>query len=145
MKKDINIGHQGFTLIEVLIAMVILAIGMLSLISMQVTGIKGNATANQISTASNFSADHIENIFDQDWTALDIQDDKAPSGVAGLNEKTVATADGSLLTPDGLYTVYWNVSDDTPMRDIKTIRVIIVRNDNSLNPVVINYVKSKQI
>lgn len=138
-------NNKGFTIIEVLIAMVILGIGLLSLATMQVTGIKGNATANRITTGSSFSADRIEKLFALDWTHADLADDKAPNGTAGLNA-TGASADGSAVTSDGLYTIYWNVADNTPMPDIKKIRIIITRNQgSSTNPVIMDYLKPKQI
>lgn len=145
MTSKLILDNKGFTIIEVLIAMVILAIGLLSLVTMQITGIKGNATANRITEESSFSADRIEKLFALDWTHADLADDKAPNGTAGLNQ-TGATADGSVTTADGIYTIYWNVAENTPLPDIKKIRVIIMRNQGSAaNPVIMDYLKSKQI
>lgn len=145
MTTKLILQNKGFTIIEVLIAMFILAVGLLSLVTMQVTGIKGNATANRISKGSSFSAERIEKLFALDWTHADLADDQAPTGTAGLNE-TGATADGSVVTADGVYTIYWNVADNTPMPDTKKIRVIVKRNQGSTtNPVIMDYLKSKQI
>ena len=44
-------NQEGFTLIEILIAVTIFAIGMLAVGSMQVSGIRGNATAQGITGA----------------------------------------------------------------------------------------------
>lgn len=143
--KQQTLGQQGFTLIEVLVAIVILSIGILSLITMQITGIKGNATANQITTASSWSADRIEKLFSLDWTHPDLTDDTAPNGVPGLNE-TGATADGSATSPDTFYTIYWNIADNTPMPDTKKIRVIILRSqDGGRKRVVMDYLRPKNI
>jgi prepilin-type N-terminal cleavage/methylation domain-containing protein len=143
--RSIRPDDGGFTLIEVLIAIFILAVGLLSLITMQITGIKGNATASRISEASGFSADRIEELFTLDWDHADLTDDTAPNGSAGLDE-TGATADGSMVSPDGLYTIYWNIADDTPMPDTKKIRVIIIQNQiSSAAPVIMDYLKTKQI
>lgn len=139
------LNNQAFTILEVLIAMAVLAIGLLSLVTMQVTAIKGNAIANRITEESSFCADQIEKLLALDWNHADLVDDKAPNGIAGLNARD-ATADGSLVTPDGIYTIYWNVADNTPMPDTKKIRVIIARNNNAgTNPVIMDYLKSKQI
>ena len=51
-------GEQGFTLVEVLAALTIFAIGLLALAGMQITGITGNTTAQSI-TAKNALADGV--------------------------------------------------------------------------------------
>ena len=63
MMKTNTLNQQGFSLIEVLVAIVILAVGLMSLISMQVTGIKGNAKASNITVASGYGADRLEKLF----------------------------------------------------------------------------------
>ena len=117
----------------------------MSLITMQVTGIKGNAKASHITVASNWGADRLEKLFALDYTDDDLKDDTAPIGLAGLDE-TGATADGSATSPDGFYTIYWNIADNTPMPDTKTIRVIILRQDEGVTrSVTMDYKKVKNI
>jgi type IV pilus assembly protein PilV len=43
-----KINNDGFTLIEVMIALTIFAVGLLALADMQITGIKGNSTAQSL-------------------------------------------------------------------------------------------------
>lgn len=43
-----KINNDGFTLIEVMIALVILTVGLLALAGMQLTGIQGNSTAQSL-------------------------------------------------------------------------------------------------
>jgi type IV pilus assembly protein PilV len=127
--KNSNIsGQQGFSLIEVLIAMVILGIGLLTLITMQTTGIMGNAKANNITVASDWGVDRMEQIFALDYDDDELKDDVNPTGAAGLDE-TGATADGTDTSPDGNYTISWNIADEDMMPNTKTIRVIIERSD----------------
>jgi type IV pilus assembly protein PilV len=45
-------GREGFTLLEVLIAVSIFAIGILAVASMQLTSIQGNAFGNEMTTAT---------------------------------------------------------------------------------------------
>ncbi len=59
---------KGFTLIEVLMAMVVLAVGTITLYTMQTVSIKGNAKANSISMASNATRDTIENVMNQSYS-----------------------------------------------------------------------------
>ena len=70
-------------------------------------------------------------------------DDVAPNGAAGLDE-TGATADGSDVSPDGFYTIYWNVADELVLPHTKTIRVIILRQDEGVTrSVTMNYLKAE--
>jgi prepilin-type N-terminal cleavage/methylation domain-containing protein len=136
-------GHEGFTLIEALVAMFILVVGILAMYTLHVTSIKGNATANQITTASEWGSGRIEQIFGMDYGDAALEDRPPSDGLAGL-DKTDATADHTATSPDGFYTLYWNIADDEPLPNLKTIRVIIHRNDRGqTKSVVMNYIKSR--
>lgn len=53
---------QGYSLIEVLIASVVLAIGLLGVAGMQVTAIKGNSYGHGVTQATFFAQDMIEQL-----------------------------------------------------------------------------------
>lgn len=115
--------EDGFTLIEVLIAMVILSIGIIALTSMQTTGIKGNATANILTTSGTWAADTVEQVFAMEYDSL---------------------ADGNKTSADGKYTITWDVTDDTPMPDTKTLEITVTSQDGwQQRSVVVNYIKAK--
>lgn len=98
-------GSAGFTLLEVLIAMFILAFGLLAIAQMQVTAIRGNAFSNRTTTALTLAQDKIEELsglsFDNHQLAAgdhpagaDPNPDLSPytrrwNIVNGLNTKTV--------------------------------------------------------
>lgn len=119
----------GFTLIEALVAIVILVIGVLATYTMQSTSIKGNANAIALTGAANWATNQIEHLLALDYDHGDLDDDNG-DGSTGLDE--VAAADGNAQSPDGRYTIYWNVAEDIltslPNPTVKAIRVIVVHN-----------------
>lgn len=161
-----NIQSQiGFTLIEVIIAIAILSIGIFTLLTMQTTSIKGNATSNAISQATAFGADEIEQILSKDFKDSMLLDTDGDD-ITGLNDSEccndgndpsgalvsgcTAKAD-SCLQKDN-YFVYINIAKDKPLTlvtedSIKTIRVIVNRTDiNGVNrTVVFNYFRSRYL
>jgi len=151
-----KISHQkeaGFTLIEVIIALAILTIGILSVNAMQITAINGNATASRLTIASTWAGDQVERLMALDYDDIALTDQQSEGdtgyGQGGLNEKTDATADGKAVSPDGQYTLYWNVADfltpdptNPDASTVKAVRVIVLRQDRSMQKeVVVNYYK----
>ncbi len=72
---------QGFTLIEALVAIVVLTIGILAVYSMQIASVKGNATASRLTSASSLAADRVERIL-----VLDYEDDVVDEDNDGTNQ-----------------------------------------------------------
>ncbi len=63
-------NNRGFTMIEVLVAMVVLAIGLLGMAAMTVLVARGNRGASDLTSATNISQLKIESLKDIDWTTL---------------------------------------------------------------------------
>ena len=55
-------GQSGFTLIESMVAAVILSVGLLALSGMQAMSLKKNVSANELTRVSNLAADMVERI-----------------------------------------------------------------------------------
>ncbi len=169
MKKKTGICfvQDGFTLIEAVIALIVLSVGVLSLQRMQLTTIRGNGDAQSITAASTLAADRVEKL-----TALPYADaslvDRNGDGAGGLDNTTNAT--GTKVTADFLstvnasgnevitnsggtvpantskFSVYWNVADNSAVPGTKTIRVITVWGEGaSKKTVVVNHVKANNI
>ena len=64
-------GEEGFSLIEVLVALAILAVGLLSLALLQVTAIKGNAGASKSTIATDLAQAKLELFRRDTWSAID--------------------------------------------------------------------------
>lgn len=138
--------QEGFTLIEVLIAIFLLTIGILAAGSMQISSLGGNSLANRVTEASTWAGDTIETLmarpYDQITTHTDLLDDNG-NGVAGLNDTDTlgSLADGGPIV-HGDFTVFWNVADNDPIINCKHIRVIVRRSDKGfMKNVAVDYIK----
>lgn len=197
MKDTINsktTHNQGFTLIEVLVAIVVLTIGILSLYAMQVSAINSNVTADIMTHNSNWASDRIEILLNRaydcnpfsvnchdlddvngDGTNQDADnngiDDSGGNSINyiggiidnaggnfGLNDGLLfnpagfligvnpALADARITSPDGQFTILWNVAVDTPVPHSKTIRVIVTSQDRGVTKAVpMTYIKADKI
>ena len=146
-------NQSGFTLLEVLIALVIFAVGILGVASMQISSIKGNSKGRQISEATNSGADQIEQFLsldyydplleddDSDGTNQDANNDGIDDDGGNFGLDDLANPDGSDdLDNDGTDDIFWNIAVDHPLPDTKTIRVI-VDSPLEINDIPITFVK----
>ena len=142
MKQSLpTINDAGFTLIEVLIAMFVLTIGIFSLFSMQTTSTISNIMASNMTVATNWGMDSIEEIIEMDYDDLD---DTNGDGTAGLDE--IVAPDDQSTSPDDMYTIYLNVAEDSPIEGCKTLRIHIQDNNQQMkNVITYQYIKEKSI
>ena len=98
--------QKGFTLIEVLIAMTVFAVGILAVMSMITTAIGGNAKAVAITDATMLSSDVMEEIMALPYDSTDLDAGSHTGSSAG-------------------YTVTWDVSVDDPISNVKQIDLAI--------------------
>ncbi len=134
-KKKIN-DSKGFTLLEVLIALAIFAIGILGVAKMQLSGISGNASSRGWTEAATIGQQQMEMLMSlpyNDPLLLDTQNDGTSQdadndgidddgGNFGLDE--IAAPDQS-ATVDTVYNLFWNIAVDEPVTDTKKIRLIV--------------------
>ena len=101
-------GDQGFTIIEVLIAMLVLATGILGAAVLQISSIRGNSSALEMNEAGALNGASLEALLAETYTAGGLTSaqlsavmgipavtltDSDGDGQAGLDDNTAATAD----------------------------------------------------
>jgi type IV pilus assembly protein PilV len=101
---------NGFTLIEILIATVIITIASLGVASLTVGVIRGNAFSKRVTTATTLAQDRLEEIKRLGYT-------KAGMAVGTEDYGTIANFSG--------YKRVITVANDTPASKMKTINVIV--------------------
>ena len=103
--ETMNTNNKGFTLIEVLIAIVILSIGLLGMASLTVGIIKGNKFSNNLTTATTLGQDKME--------------DMRRTGYSSVASETKAV----LPSPDDEYKREVSVTNDSPASGMRTVVV----------------------
>jgi type IV pilus assembly protein PilV len=104
-------GAKGFSLLEVLIALVFLAVGLLALAGLQMTSLRGNNFSHHLSLATVVAQDRLEflkNLPLNSDRLLQNQYDDKPVTLSGMSfERTYSVTEaGSMKTIQ--YTVGWN-------------------------------------
>jgi len=106
-KRKGMLNLKGFTLIEVMIAILILAIGMMAMALLQVTAIRGGSFANQMTQASIYGQDKIEELKNTSYSS-------------------VVTAADTVTSSNGVtFNRSWTVATDSPYPDSKTITLTV--------------------
>ena len=148
--------QRGFTLLEAMLGIVILGIGIFAVGAMQMKAIKGNIFAKDLTQAVGLAQEQIEDIMFWDYDDPRLDDgDGVDDGMAGLDNNpddpnTPNEPDehhpGNPLQREGtaqLYNLYWNVVDNYPMNNNKTMRILVTwAGEGAPKSVSIDYVKT---
>lgn len=113
-------NNRGFSLIELLIAITILAVGLLAVAGLQTSAIKGNFHAITITEATSLAEDRIEAIRNMDYA--DINYANFPNVQNNIN---------------GIYNRETVIEDDNPLSGLKRVTVTVRWNANGSHQVVL--------
>lgn len=140
LERLFNTGsRRGFGLLELLIAMTILAIGMLGIMKLQMQSGFGNAASRQNSAAVNLARSKMEEIKRISAWTIQINPATGSNVIAELDDTSTVNdlddwsspdfTEGPLSEDDDpsgagkIYTRSWNVVHDHPIPGFKTVRV----------------------
>lgn len=99
--RKIRGSENGFSLIEMMIAMSVLALGMLAAASMQYSAVRNNSTGNVSTQANMLAKTQIEMLKNQDITSATL----APGN---YNDPTPVDENGN---PGGIYNRSWAIAN----------------------------------
>jgi prepilin-type N-terminal cleavage/methylation domain-containing protein len=109
-----EVGYQkqesGFTLVEVIIVIALMAIGLLATASMQVTAMKGNTSARIRTERTTWAQDAIEKLMALPYTDSDLD----PAGNPHQEQNP----------PSGC-TITWTVTENSPVNNAKLLTVTV--------------------
>jgi type IV pilus assembly protein PilV len=94
---------SGFTLIEVMIAILVIVVGLLGVAGVATMVINGNTLAKEMTVATTLAQDKIEELKNTSYPNLGSSSD----------------------TQDSIYTRTWTVTADSPAGGMKTIQVAV--------------------
>jgi type IV pilus assembly protein PilV len=98
-KRIINRGtNEGFTLIEVIIAIFVLTVGILSLASVTVMVIKGNAFSKTMTTATTLASDQLEMLKNTPYASIASTSYSGVTGFPGYERRWTVTPSGNQKT-----------------------------------------------
>jgi len=103
--------EKGFSLIEVLVAITIFAVGLLAVASMQLTSVKGNFSARNVTEAITLGQTKAEELYTLPYNHADL--------TAGVHNQTL-----------GYYNYQWTVVDNDALNNTKTITLDIQYTHN---------------
>ena len=130
-REAANRGRErGFTLIEVMVAVLLLALGLSALAAMQITAVTINARANGMTRLVTMAQERLELLLALPYNYPHLLDT-----AAGAAKTTYDVAPGDV--PDG-HRVYWCVNEGFPRPQLKTIDVVAAQSgdaaeDSNLN------------
>ena len=145
MKHHCANNNKGFTVVELMVAVVITVIAFAGLATMEIACINGNSIASNVTTGITLAQDKMEDLMSLDINDPDLDDNNLSNntnlrdGVEDFSSVgSAATADDGHReenldakgNPGGMYTRFWNVAEDTPIDGQKTLVVIVTWRDS---------------
>lgn len=131
--------QSGFTLLEVMMALLILSVALLGLASLSSTVIQNNSYSNNYTTATLLAQDKLEELLNLPFTHVDIEDANAANNSTASflstavfdSQETQVDENGTAGAADGVFTRTVNIWPVSTTR--KDIAVILTWKDDKGN------------
>ena len=117
----------GFTLIEVLLAITIFAVGILAIAGMQIRSINLNSAARMQTEATTAAVDCMERLLSLPYEHPDLDE-----------------SSGTQQSQVGAYTVFWQVTDEAPISWCKTVSVWVTAGNRNAKDIRINFIRGPE-
>jgi type IV pilus assembly protein PilV len=111
-QSSIN-SEEAFTLIEIMIALVVLSVGLVALVGLQISAIKGNAFSKRMTTAVTIANARLEEIKN--------------TAYANIQSESSTQVSASNMN----FTREVTVNNDSPVLNTKTVNVTVTWKDGS--------------
>jgi prepilin-type N-terminal cleavage/methylation domain-containing protein len=122
----VRANTQGFTLLEIVIALAIFSIGILAIASIQITSINGNSSARMQTEATTLAVERLERLIALPYDHADLDESNNPHQATS-----------------GVYTIIWRISEDVPIPFTKTIIVTVSADNPNARDVSLNFIKGQ--
>jgi type IV pilus assembly protein PilV len=119
-------SRKGFTLAEVLIGLVILAVGILALAAMQITSIKGGYFSSHVTQATIFAQDKLEGLKNLSYKDSDLSSGQHNEGIL----------------PGTVFSRQYNIAEDAG-NSTKTITITVQWTDRGNHSISFSTIRSK--
>lgn len=123
MTNNVVQNENGFSLIEVLVALTIFAIGLLATAGMQITALQSNAGAHKMTTINSAAAGIMEEILTWDPADPRLVDENGGLSRPWDFDPTATVNNTLMVSGGGSFVARYFVDADFPVAKVSTIRV----------------------